>query len=130
MAFRVLAPLVHLAGFTAPHFYKDRVIPHIPDPVQREHLLRLGMVEEVPDPLPPGVATDDTAPIPAVHSDPPVTTPQAPESAPLAPAPALERPAATASKDTWVAYVVATGAAKSAEEAAALTKDQLIQMAG
>ncbi|MFE3081780.1 hypothetical protein [Nocardia tengchongensis] len=112
MAFRVIAPLVHLAGVEVPHAYQGKILKTIPDPVQREHLLRLGMVEEVPDPLPPGVAAD--------------VAPAAPvAAAPVASAEEPQRPAATASKDTWVAYVVAAGAA-TAEEAAQLTKDQLI----
>ncbi|WP_157184370.1 hypothetical protein [Nocardia niigatensis] len=92
-----------------PHIYQGRIIAAIPDPVQREHLLRLGMVEAVPDPLPPGVAPDPepAAPAPDPGSDAP------------------QRPSPTASKDTWVAYTVAVGAA-TAEEAQQLTKDQLI----
>jgi hypothetical protein len=111
MAFRVIAPLILLAGVEVPHVYKGRIITSIPDPDQRVHLLEVGMVEEVPDPLPPGVAADAPAPAPAVEG----TTA----------APAAQRPAATASKDTWAAYVVAAGVA-SEQEAAKLTRDQLM----
>lgn len=109
MAYQVIAPLIHLAGVEVPHAYQGKIIKTIPDPVQREHLLRTGMVEEVPDPLPPGVAPDPE-----------------PAAAPAAPGTELpQRPSPTASKDTWVAYTVAVGAA-TAEEAQQLTKDQLI----
>lgn len=117
MAFRVLAPLIHLAGIEVPHVYQGRVLKYIPDAVQREHLLTQGMIEEVPDPLPAGVAADAPAQAPAVAPSP------------EAPAPPLQRPAATATKDSWVAYTVAAGL-KTEAEAQALTKDQLIGMAG
>lgn len=116
MAFRVLAPLIHLAGTETPHAYVGRILKFIPDELQRKHLLEQKMIEEIPDPLPPGVVADAAAPVPA-----PVP--------PATPAPPPQRPAATATKDSWVAYIVATGAATEAE-AQALTKDQLIGMAG
>lgn len=114
MAFRVLAPLVLLAATEVPHAYQGRILNIIPDDVQRELWLEQGLIEEIPDPLPPGVAPD---PVPAA----PVVPPSADQQP--------QRPAATATKDTWVAYIVATGAATE-PEAQALTKDQLIGMAG
>lgn len=111
MAFRVLAPLIHLAGTEVPHAYVGRILKFIPDHVQREHLLSQGMIEEIPDPLPPGVAADAEPATPAPD----------PETAPSP----LPRPAATATKDSWVAYTVAAGL-KTEAEAQQLTKDQLI----
>ncbi|MEU6580663.1 hypothetical protein [Nocardia sp. NPDC046763] len=113
MAYLVIAPQIvaYDMGGNALYYLRDQLIPWL-SPKAKAHLITMGLVEEVPDLLPPGVAED----VPLA------------EVLPAAPSDSPDRPAPTAPKDKWVAYVVGTRAATQAE-AEALTRDQLIQLA-
>ncbi|MFE3229336.1 hypothetical protein [Nocardia sp. NPDC059228] len=120
MRHRVIAPLVitHNQDGAAEHRYQGQVIPWMPEE-QRQHLLRLGMVEEIPDATPPGVVGPDDEPE-GEQPAPGSTTPAAPSTE-------VARPPQTATKEVWVDYAVtALGLDRPAAEA--MTKPDLIAL--
>lgn len=122
-AYLVTAPLVVApdeAG-RSHHRYAGQLILWLSD-ASREHLLGLGLVEEVADPVSPGVVpTEDALNEPPAPVDEPV-------GAELVVDPTV-RPAQTAPKPAWVAHVAAVAGVDPAE-AEKLSKPELIALAG
>lgn len=111
----VTAPLVivHDQDGVAHHRYEGQVIQWLNDE-QREHLLGLGLVEELHEPAPPGVIPADEAA---------VATP----SAASAPEGKPERPTQVSTKEVWVDYAVrALGVDQATADA--MTKNDLIAL--
>ncbi|KZM70762.1 hypothetical protein [Nocardia terpenica] len=104
--YRVTAPLVlaHDEADRTHHHYYGAVISWL-SPLERAHLLGQEQVEEIEEPVPPGVV------------------PPAPAT-PAAPAAEAVRPPQVAPKDVWVDYAVAAhGLDRAAAEA--MTKEAL-----
>ena len=116
MRYVVRAPLVivHDRDGAAHHKYEGQRIQYLSD-VQREHLLELGMVEEISEPVPPGVVPQDAEPDEA----------EAAEVAPDAAKP--DRPNQVAPKEVWVDYAV-RGLGIDQADAEAMTKADLIAL--
>ncbi|MEV6258076.1 hypothetical protein AB0L97_32960 [Nocardia sp. NPDC051911] len=130
MRYQVTAPLVIAQDpdGRAHHRYSGEVIQWL-SPEQRQHLLDLGMVEEIPDAMPPGVAPTDDEPEDADPQPTPDTDPAGPAPA-VAPDPASQeseqpaRPPQIAKKEIWVDWAVAAKGLDRAE-AEAMTLEQL-----
>ncbi|MEU6582821.1 hypothetical protein [Nocardia sp. NPDC046763] len=119
MKYRVTAPLVVAPdhGGRANHWYYGQIIQALPDEAAA-HLLGLDMVEQVVEPVPPGVIAPEATEVE-----------QVPVSAEEVPAESPARPPQTATKEVWVEYAVSALGLDQAE-AEAKTKDELKALAG
>ncbi|WP_063039717.1 hypothetical protein [Nocardia pseudovaccinii] len=119
MRYRVIAPLViaHDQVGQAHHKYAGEVIPWLSQE-QTEHLLDMGMVEELAAPA--AAPAPAPAPAPVATGDPGGTQQAPPEAVTTG---AASRPLQAAPKEVWVEYAVSRGVDRAAAEA--MTKADL-----
>lgn len=128
MIYRVTAPLVivHDQEGHAHHRYHGERIRYLSDE-QRDHLLGMGMVEQVDEPVPGVVPIDRDVPIVTYSEGHDTEQAAAPteQTAPAAQVP--DRPTQVSTKEVWVDYAVRALGVDQAQ-AEAMTKNDLIAL--